>query len=169
MQPLEGLGDRLPAGSGYQNDLGAAERLQSLGGVGSRVVDVVMGAELLRQFHLVGATGNRCDLEPHVPGILHAQMTKAADTDHSDKLTGLRWGVSQCAERREPRAQQRRRTDRREGVWDRHKAAGLGDHHFGVAAIVMNTGIFLVPAAHEIAVAAELTIAARAAEKPPTR
>src|SRR5262249_37631496 len=64
-------------------------RLQSLGGVGGRVVDVVMGAELLCQFHLVGATGNRRYLEPHVPGILHTQMTKATDTDHSDKLTGL--------------------------------------------------------------------------------
>src|SRR5262249_44710403 len=104
MQPLEGLGDRLAAGSRYQNDLGAAERLQGLGGVGSPVVDVVMGAELLCQFRLVRATGNRCDLEPHVPGILHAQMTKAADTDHSDKITRLRRSVSQRAERREPRA-----------------------------------------------------------------
>jgi len=81
--------------------------------VSSRVVDVVMGAELLRQFRLVGATGNRRDLEPHVPGILHTQMTKAADTDHSDKITRLRRGVSERAERREPRAQERRRIDRR--------------------------------------------------------
>jgi hypothetical protein len=81
-------------------------------------VDVVVGAELLRQFRLVRATGNRDDLEPHVPGILHAQMTQAAYTDHSDKITSLCWCVSQRAERREPRAQQRRRTDRREGVWD---------------------------------------------------
>src|SRR6516225_2173309 len=103
-----------------------------------------------------------------MPRILHAQMTQAAYTDHSDKLTGVCRCVSQRAERREPRAQQRRRTDRREGDWDRHKAAGLGDHHFGVAAIVINTGIFLVPAVHEVAVAAELTIAARAAEKPDT-
>jgi hypothetical protein len=32
----------------------------------------------------------------------------------------------------------------------------------------MNAGIFLVPAVHEIAIAAELAIAARAAEKPDT-
>ena len=31
---------------------------------------------------------------------------------------------------------------------------------------MMNAGIFLVPAVHEIAIAAELAIAARAAEKP---
>src|SRR5262245_38596847 len=111
-QALEGRGDRLAAGSRYQNDLGSAERLQSRGGVGSGAVDVMVGAELLRQFRLVGATGNRRDLEPHVAGILHTEMTKAADTEHSDKITGLRRRVSQGAERREPRAQQRRRLDR---------------------------------------------------------
>jgi hypothetical protein len=47
-QILEGLGDRLAAGRRYQNDFGAAKRLQSLGGVGSGVVDVMVGAELLR-------------------------------------------------------------------------------------------------------------------------
>src|SRR6516164_8994475 len=93
-------------------------------------------------------------------------MTQAANTKHSDKITGLRWCVSQRAERREPRAQQRRRIDRRQGVWDRHKPAGLCDHHFGIAAVMMNAAIFLVPAVHEIAIAAELAIAARAAEKP---
>src|SRR6516162_6644802 len=165
-QPLEGLGDGLATGSRYQNDFSAAERLQSLGGVGSRVVDVVVGAELLRKFRRVPATGNRRDLETHMPGILHAEMTQAADTDHSDKITGLCRCVLQSAERREPRAQQRGRIDRRQGVWDRHKAAGLCDHHFGIAAVIMNAGIFLVPAVHEIAAATELAIAARAAEKP---
>jgi hypothetical protein len=61
----------------------------------------VVGAALLRQFRLVGTSGNHRDLEPHAPGVLHAEMTNAADTDHSDKLTGLRWCVSQSAERRE--------------------------------------------------------------------
>src|SRR6516164_884039 len=93
-------------------------------------------------------------------------MTQAANTKHSDKITGLRWCVSQRAERREPRAQKRRRIDGRQGVWDRHKPACLRDHHFGIAAVLMNAGIFLVPAVHEIAVAAELAIAARPAEKP---
>src|SRR6516225_4232368 len=167
-QPLECFGDRLAAGSRYQNDFGTAERLQSLSGVSSGAVNVMVGAELLRQFHLVGSTGNRRDLEPHVPGILHSQMTQAANTKHSDKITRLCWCVSQRAERREPRAQQRRGIDRRQGVWDRHKPACFRDHHFGIAAVMMNAGIFLVPAAHEIAFAAELAIAARAAEKPDT-
>jgi hypothetical protein len=34
-------------------------------------------------------------------------MTKAADTEHRDKVARLRWRVSQGVERREPRAQQR--------------------------------------------------------------
>ena len=71
----------------------------------------MVGAELVRQFRLVRATGNRGDFEPHAPSVLHAQMTKAAYTDHSDELTGLCRCVSQRAERREPCAQQRRRID----------------------------------------------------------
>jgi hypothetical protein len=48
------------------------------------------------------AARNRRYLESHMPRILHAQMTQAANTEHSDKITGLRWCVSQSAERREP-------------------------------------------------------------------
>src|SRR5215469_7649610 len=95
-------------------------------------------------------------------------MTEAADTEHSDKITGLRRRISQGAERRESRAQQRRRSDRRQVVRDRHKPARLCDHDFGISAIMMNAGIFLVPTVHEIAIAAELAIAARAAQKPDT-
>ena len=124
-----------------------------------------MGAELLGQFRRIDATGNRRDLEPHVPGILHTQMTEAADTEHSDKITGLRRRISQRAERRESRAQQRRRIDRRQVVRDRHKPARLCDHDFGISAIMMNAGIFLVPTFHEIAIPAEVAIAARTAEK----
>src|SRR5215472_4960045 len=47
-QPLECFGYRLAAGSRYQNDFGAAERLQSLSGVGSSAVNVMVGAELPR-------------------------------------------------------------------------------------------------------------------------
>src|SRR5262249_48381332 len=153
------------AGSRYQNDLGAAERLQGRGGVGSAAVDVVVGAELLGPFRRVGATGNRRDLKPPVPGILHTQMTKATHTEHRDKITGPRWRVSQGAERRESGAQQRRGIDRRQVVRDRHKPARLCDHHFGVSAIMMNAGIFLVPTVHEIAMAAEVAIAARTPEE----
>src|ERR1700730_8664906 len=93
-------------------------------------------------------------------------MAQAANTHHGDKITGLRWCVSQSTERREARAQQRRRIDRRQIVRDRHEPAGLGDHHFGVSAVMMNPGIFLVLAVHEIAVATELAIATGPAEKP---
>src|SRR5262245_62907751 len=93
-------------------------------------------------------------------------MTEAADTEHSHKVTGLRRRVSQQAERRESGAQQRSRIHRRQVVRDRHKPARLCDHHFGISAIMMNAGIFLVPAVHEIAPAAEFAIAARAPEEP---
>src|SRR5262249_57330860 len=86
-------------------------------------------------------------------------------TEHSDKITGLRRRISQRAERRESRAQQRRRIDRRQVVRDRHKPARLCDHHFGISAIMMNAGIFLVPPVHEIAIASEVALAARTAEK----
>src|SRR5262249_8976406 len=125
-------------------------------------------AELFRQFRLVGATVNRRDLEPHVPSILHTQMTKAADTEHSNKIPGLRRCVSQGAERRDPRTQQRRRIDGRQVLRDGHEPARRRNHDFGISAIMMNAGKFLVAAVHEIAIAAELAIAARAAEKPDT-
>src|SRR5262249_44143856 len=48
---------------------------------------------------------------------------------------------------------------------DRHEPAGLCDHYFGIPAIMMNTAVFLVPAVHEIAIAAELTIAAGPCKK----
>src|SRR5262249_40071765 len=100
-----------------------------------------------------------------VPGILHTQMTEAADTEHRDQIPGLRRPISQRAERRESRAQQRRRSDRRQSVRDRHQPARLCDHHFGISAILMNAGIFLVLTVHETAIAAEIAIAARTAEK----
>src|SRR5262249_34914236 len=152
----------------YQNDLGAAERLQSRGRVGSAAVDVVVGAELLGQFRRIAATGNRRDLEPHVPGILHTQMTEAADTEHSDKITGFRRRISQRAEPREPRPKQWPRTARRQVVRDRHKPARLCEHHFGVPAIMINAGIFLVWTVHETAIAAEPAVSARTAEKSDT-
>src|SRR5260370_29114813 len=95
-------------------------------------------------------------------------MGEAADAEHGDKIAGLRRRVSQGAERREPRAQKWRRIDRRQIVRYRHEPVRLCDHHFGISAVMMNAGIFLVLAVHEIAIPAELAMAARAAEKPDT-
>jgi hypothetical protein len=49
-----------------------------------------------------------------------------------------------------------------------HKPARFRDHHFGVSAIMMNAGVFLVSAVHEITIAAELAITARASEEADT-
>jgi len=43
-----------------------------------------------------------------VPRVLDTQMPEAAYTEHGDKIAGLRWCISQCVKRRDPRAQQRR-------------------------------------------------------------
>src|SRR5262245_37079886 len=105
---LEGCGDGLPSGGCYENNFGAAQRLQSRSRIISGTVDVVVSAQLLSEFPRVAATGNRHHLESHMPGVLHRQMTEAADTEHSHKITRLRRRVSQGVERRESRAEQRR-------------------------------------------------------------
>src|SRR5262245_36920099 len=167
-QALEGFRHRLAAGSRDQNDAGAAEPLQSCAGVNSSAVEIMMGAKFLRQFRLVGAPGNRRDLESHVPGILHRQMTKATDTEHGNEVTGLGPCVLQRTERCDPSAQQRRSISRQQVVRDRHEPARLCDHHLGIATVMMNAAKFLVPAVHEVAIAAELAIAARPRKKPYT-
>ena len=87
--------DNLATRSRYQNNFSAAEGLQSLSRIGSGTVDVVMSTELLGQFRRIRATSNRHDLEPHVPRVLNTQMPQAAYTEHGDKITSLRWCVSQ--------------------------------------------------------------------------
>src|SRR5215831_14095763 len=103
-----------------------------------------------------------------MPGVLHRQMTKAADTELSHKVTRLRRRVSQGVERREPRAKQRRSICRRQIVRDTHKPGGLRDHHLGVSAIRMNARVFLVTTVHEIAISTEFAITARASEEADT-
>src|SRR5262245_63290932 len=92
-------------------------------------------------------------------------MTQAADADHGDQVTGLRWRVSQSAEGRESCAQQRCRIDRGQLVRDGYESARLCDHHFGVSAVVMNAGVFLIPAVHKVTTTAIRAVAARAAKK----
>src|SRR5262249_30440120 len=137
-QALEGFRNRLAAGSRDQNDAGAAEPVQSFGGVNRSAVEIMMNAKPLGQFRLVGAPSNRYDLESHVPGVLHRQMTKATDTEHSNEVTALRRCVSQRAECRQPCAQQRRRIDRQQVIRDGHEPAGLCEHYLGIATVMMN-------------------------------
>src|SRR5262249_36674799 len=99
---LEGRGNGLTSGSGYQNDLRAAERLESYCGISRVAVDIVVRTEFLSQFRRPGATSNRRHFESHLPSVLHTEMAKAADAEHSYKITSFRWRVSQCVERRKP-------------------------------------------------------------------
>src|SRR5215469_2065713 len=92
-------------------------------------------------------------------------MAKAADAKHSHKITRFRRRVSQCVERRKPRAQQRRRIGRREAVGNRHESVRLCDHHLGISPIRMNAREFLVTTVHEIAISTEFAITARPSEE----
>src|SRR5262249_16085041 len=112
--------------------------------------------------------GNRRHFDPHMPRVLQCQMTKAADTKHSDKVTRLRWCVSQGVERRESRAKQRRGICRRQIVRDTHEPGGLRDHHLGISTIRMNPRVFLVATVHEIAISTEFAITARASQEADT-
>src|SRR5262249_38893625 len=105
---------------------------------------------------------------PHMPGVLHRQMTKAADAEHRNKIARLCRRVSQGIERRESRAKQRRSIRRRQIVRDAHEPGGLRDHHLGISAIRMNARGSLVATVHEIAIAAEFAITARASEETDT-
>ena len=68
-------------------------------------IDEVVCPELLRERFFVGAAGNGCNLEAHVPGGPHAKMSQPADAEHRNKVARLRRGISESAERRQPRAQ----------------------------------------------------------------
>src|SRR6516162_1525791 len=125
----------------------------------------MMGAELLCQFALVGAARNRHDLEAHVTRILHRQVTQPADAEYRDEIARLRRRVSQSAERRESGTKQRRRVDGGQIIGNRHETARLGERDFGIAAVVMNSRVFLVLTVHKVAAAAKLAITARAGEK----
>src|SRR5215468_2520797 len=92
-------------------------------------------------------------------------MAKAADAKHSHKIACLSRCVSQCVERRKPRAPQRCRIGRREAVRDRHEPASLCDHHLGISPIRMNARVFLVTAVHEIPISTEFAITARPSEE----
>ena len=54
---------------------------------------------------------------------------------------------------------------RRQIVGNRHQAALLGDHHFGITAIVVNAGVFLISTIYEIAIAAGFTVAAASSKE----
>src|SRR5262245_43561718 len=101
-------------------------------------------------------------------GVLHRQMTKAADTEHRDKIACLRGRVSQGVERRESCAEQRRSVCRRQVVRDAHEPGGLRDHRLGISAIRMNARVSLVPTVHEIAVTTELAVTARTSKETDT-
>src|SRR5215469_18070165 len=92
-------------------------------------------------------------------------MAKPANAYHRNKITSLRRRVAQCAECGYPRTQQRRSVSRRQIVRYPHQPARLCKHHFRIPTITVNPGELLIFAIHQIAIAAEVTVATRAVEE----
>src|ERR1700728_4203661 len=124
-----------------------------------------MRAELLRQLGAVVAPVDRNDLKAHAARVLHAEVTQSADAEHRDEVASARRRVAQRAESGESGAQQGRSGNGREILWHSDEPASFGDHHLGVAAVVLHPGVALVHAVHEIAIAAVFTVAAGTPEK----
>jgi hypothetical protein len=70
-----------------------------------------MCAELPGELGLVGAAADRDDLEAHLSSVLHAEMAEPSDAKYGDEVSPLRRRVPQRAERRQARAEQRRRVN----------------------------------------------------------
>ena len=97
-------------------------------------------------------------------------MTKAADADDRDQIACLGWCIAQRSERGQPRAQQGGGRHGIELIRHDHQAARLGDHHFGIAAVMLDARIFLVLAMNEVACPASRAVPHEPARKPiPTR
>src|SRR5258707_742505 len=110
-----------------------------------------MRTKLLRQIGAVVAPVDRNDLKAHATRVLNAEVTQSADAEHRDEVTSARRRVAQRAERGESGAQQRRSGNGREILWYSDQPAGLGDHHLGIAAVVLHAGVALVHAEMMIA------------------
>src|SRR6516162_7611268 len=125
----------------------------------------MMGAELLGEFGLVDTPIDRRYLEAHVARVLDGEMTKAADADDRDQIAGLGWCIAQRSERGQPRAQEGGGCHGIKLIRHDHQAARLGDHRFGIAAVVLDARIFLVLAMNEVACPASRAVPARAGQK----
>jgi hypothetical protein len=98
-------------------------------------------------------------------GVLHTKVPESTNAEHRNQIACLCRRISERIESREAGAQQGSSFDRRQIVWNRHQAALLGDHHLGIATIVVYTGVFLVSAIYEIAAAAAFAVAATSAKE----
>lgn len=147
-QPGDGLADSCAGGSGRDHHRSTAESLQFDTRVRSGAVDVVVGAELRCERSFVGSAADGCDLEAHVPCVLHGEVPEAADPEDGDEFARLRRRSSERAERRDPGTQQRRRCDRSERVGNRHECALFGEHDIGISAVELHSGERLVSTTH---------------------
>src|SRR5258707_11298937 len=164
-QALHGLRRCLAGGGCHNHERGSAQFLQSLARINGRAVDVMVRAELSRQFGLVRSAPDSGDLKSHVPCILDAQMPEPADPQYSDQVARLGRGVSKRAECREAGAQEWRGIHGGEVIGYRHQPARSGDQHLGIAAVMLYSRELLVAAIYQVAAPALFATPATTTEK----
>src|SRR6478735_860223 len=163
-QRVVGLLERLGGHRNGDRRVRAAQLLDRLDRILGHRVDRVVGAEFLGQLQLLVHHIDRDDGRAGDLGVLHGQVTQAADAEHRDELarggprhldrlvgghagTGQRSGVQ--------------RVDAVRHVGD---VVGVGDGVFRVAAVATVAGVDLLLAEGFPAVHAVVAVAARAAE-----
>src|SRR5262249_27308112 len=106
-QTVDARRHRLCSTHGCHDSLGAAEGLQLPGDVLLGVVYEVPRAELPGGFLYVAAAGDGHCVEAHLVGELYCQMSKSADPEYADQVTGLSGRAAQAAEHGHTRASHR--------------------------------------------------------------
>ncbi|CAK7286332.1 hypothetical protein SGPA1_40592 [Streptomyces misionensis JCM 4497] len=164
-QAVHGGRDGLRVPRGGEDDLGAAQGLQRLGDRGGGgAVDVVVGAELTGEVGLLRPPGDRHGLEAHRDGVLHPEVSEAAEAEHRDQVARPAGAAAQPVERGHARAGQRPGVARGQRLGDPGQGVDGRDHLLGEAAVVGPARHLQVVAHDEVALAAGPAVAAAAAE-----
>ena len=95
---------------GCQNGFGSAQLGEFCRRSLTLVVDVTPGSHFLRERLLVLAAGDGDGFEAHFDGVLHAQMTEAADAKDGNNLARSSPAISQGVEGGDAGTHQRRRS-----------------------------------------------------------
>src|SRR5680860_438416 len=94
---------------GCEDNLRSAETGKCLRHILGPAVDIVPRAQFLSQSLFVFSSGNGYRLEAHLARKLYAQMSKTADTQNSDHVTGARAAIAKRIEGRNAGTKQRGR------------------------------------------------------------
>src|SRR2546425_13236459 len=99
----------------------------------------MMCPKLLRETFLFWPASNGCDWNAHAARKLNPEVTEPADSLNSDELAGPGLSISHPVECRQSGAEEWRRFRWNRVVRNCREPTRLGDHHFGVTTITVNT------------------------------